>query len=33
MIEEMNVDKSYDEIEREIKTEVAELIRKGADEL
>ena len=32
-VEEMNVDKSYDEIEREIKTEVAELIRKGADEL
>lgn len=28
-VEEMNVDKSYDEIEREIKTEVAELIRKG----
>ena len=32
-VEEINVDKSYDEIEREIKTEVAELIRKGADEL
>ena len=32
-VEEMNVDKSYDEIERDIKTEVAELIRKGADEL
>ena len=32
-VEEMNVDKSYDEIEREIKPEVAELIRKGADEL
>ena len=32
-VEEMNVDKSYDEIEREIKTEVAELVRKGADEL
>ena len=32
-VEEINVDKSYDEIEAEIKKEVAELIRKGADEL
>ncbi len=32
-VEEGNVDKSYDEIEAEIKKEVAELIRKGADEL
>ena len=32
-VEEENVDKSYDEIEAEIKKEVAELIRKGADEL
>ena len=32
-VEEINVDKSYDEIEAEIKNEVAELIRKGADEL
>ena len=32
-VEEANVDKSYDEIEAEIKKEVAELIRKGADEV
>ena len=32
-IEESNVDKSYDEIEEEIRKEVAELIRKGADEV
>ena len=32
-VEEINVDKSYDEIEAEIRKEVAELIRKGADEV
>ncbi|MBR5601974.1 MAG: V-type ATP synthase subunit A [Clostridia bacterium] len=32
-VEEANVDKSYDEIEVEIRKEVAELIRKGADEV
>ena len=32
-VEEINVDKRYDELENEIKAEVAELIRKGADEL
>ena len=32
-VEEINVDKSYDEIEEEIRAQVAELIRKGADEL
>ena len=32
-VEELNVDKSYDEIEAEIIAEAAELIRKGADEL
>ena len=32
-IEEINVDKSYSEIEEEIRKEVAELIRKGADEV
>ncbi len=32
-VEEINVDKSYDEIEEEIRKEVAELIRKGADEV
>jgi len=32
-VEEENVDKSYDEIEAEIRKEVAELIRKGADEV
>ena len=32
-VEEENLDKSYDEIEAEIKKEVAELIRKGADEV
>lgn len=32
-IEEINVDKSYDEIEAEIRAEVQELIRKGAEEL
>ena len=32
-IEEDNVDKSYDEIEAEIRKEVQELIRKGADEV
>ena len=32
-VEEDNVDKSYDEIEADIKKEVQELIKKGADEL
>ena len=32
-VEEINVDKSYVEIEAEIRKEVAELIRKGADEV
>ena len=32
-VEEINVDKSYSEIEEEIRKEVAELIRKGADEV
>lgn len=32
-VEEDNVDTAYDEIERDIKTEVDELIKKGADEL
>ena len=32
-IEEENVDKSYDEIEAEIRNETAELIRKGAEEV
>ncbi len=32
-IEEINVDKSYDEIEADIKKEVKDLIAKGADEL
>ena len=32
-VEEINVDKSYDEIENEIKAQVQDLIRKGADEL
>ena len=32
-VEEINVDKSYDEIENEIRTQVQDLIRKGADEL
>lgn len=32
-VEEMNVDKSYDEIEADIKKEVKDLIAKGADEL
>ena len=32
-VEEENVDKSYNEIEAEIRKEVAELIRKGADEV
>lgn len=32
-IEEVNVDKSYDDIERDIAKEVDELIKKGADEL
>ncbi|KAF5071777.1 V-type sodium ATPase catalytic subunit A [anaerobic digester metagenome] len=32
-MEEVNVDKSYDEIEKDIKAEINELISKGADEL
>ena len=32
-MEEVNVDKSYDEIENDIKAEINELISKGADEL
>ncbi|NCC16060.1 MAG: V-type ATP synthase subunit A [Clostridia bacterium] len=32
-VEELNVDKSYDEIENDTKAEINELIRKGADEL
>ncbi len=32
-VEEVNVDKSYDEIETDIRKEVQELIRKEADEL
>ncbi|WP_027398842.1 V-type ATP synthase subunit A [Anaerovorax odorimutans] len=32
-VEEMDVDNSYDEIENDIKVEINELIRKGADEL
>ena len=32
-VEEANVDKSYDEIEADIKNEVKDLIAKGADEL
>ncbi len=32
-VEEGNVDKNYDEIEADIQNEVAELIKKGADEL
>ncbi|MGN0136244.1 V-type ATP synthase subunit A [Anaerotignum sp.] len=32
-VEEANVDKSYDEIENEIKAQIQDLIRKGADEL
>ncbi len=31
--EEINVDKSYDEIEKDIKAEISDLISKGADEL
>lgn len=32
-VEEVNVDKSYDEIEKDIKAEISDLISKGADEL
>ncbi|MBM6828345.1 V-type ATP synthase subunit A [Anaerotignum lactatifermentans] len=32
-VEEINVDKSYDEIEQDIKSEMKELIQKGAEEL
>ncbi len=32
-VEEINVDKSYDEIEQDIKAEMKELIQKGAEEL
>lgn len=32
-VEEINVDKAYDEIEQEIQDEIEELIKKGADEL
>lgn len=32
-VEEINVDKAYDEIEKDIKIEIEELIKKGADEL
>lgn len=32
-VEEINVDKSYDEIEQDIKTEMKDLIQKGAEEL
>lgn len=32
-VEEMNVDKAYDEIEQDIKNEINELVQKGADEL